>query len=150
MNRFWNKFVQQWHTKIGTFIPYHSEDLDKIFWTLVNGLFIFWTCSSFVMLATTQALPCPWPSTRIIELCERARRPTSKNSQRAIFFAQRQRLIRSPPTFCPTNHKTKEHLKIKIRSAQNVGKVWISPFSSNFTHVFPWARIIHIYIYTFH
>ena len=54
MNQFWVKFVQQWDTKIGTFIPYRLGHIENIFWTLVNGLFIFWTCSSFTMLPTTR------------------------------------------------------------------------------------------------
>ena len=54
MNRFWVRFVQQWYTKIGTFIPYRLGHIENIFWTLVKGLFICWTCSSFAMLPTTR------------------------------------------------------------------------------------------------
>ena len=54
MNRFWAQVVQQWYTKIGTFIPYRLGHIENIFWTLVNGLFIFWTRSAFTMLPTTR------------------------------------------------------------------------------------------------
>ena len=54
MNRFWGKFVQQWYAKTGTFIPYRLGHTENMLWTFVNGLFIFWTCSSFAMLLTTR------------------------------------------------------------------------------------------------
>jgi len=54
MKGFWANFFHKWYTKIGTFIPYRLGHIENIFWTLVNGLFIFWTCSSSTMLPTTR------------------------------------------------------------------------------------------------
>ena len=54
IDRFWVKFVQQWYTKLETFIPHLLGHMENIFWTLVNALFMFLTFSSFAMLSTTR------------------------------------------------------------------------------------------------
>ena len=63
MNQFRVRSFQQWYTKIGKFIPYRLGHMENIFWILVNGLFIFWTCSSLAMLPTTR---CVLSSTRLV------------------------------------------------------------------------------------